>query len=200
MADAAQRIEQFRKMATDDPDNELGHFSLGRALLDAGRPADAVRSFERVIALNPTHSKAFQHLGQSLLATGRRDDAIGRLTAGVIVAHARGDLMPRNEMVKMLQELGAPAPEMAEAARAGPAAGEGEVLCRRCGQVKPRLAKQPFKGDFGKQVFEQVCNDCWQLAIRQGTKVINELRLPLNDPAAQRVWDQHIREFLNLQT
>ena len=31
-----------------------------------------------------------------------------------------------------------------------------------------------------------------------GTKVINELRLPLSDPQAQKVWDQHIREFLNL--
>jgi hypothetical protein len=31
-----------------------------------------------------------------------------------------------------------------------------------------------------------------------GTKVINELRLPLSDPQAQKLWDQHVREFLNL--
>ena len=36
MADQAARIEQFRKMADADPENELGHFSLGRALFDAG--------------------------------------------------------------------------------------------------------------------------------------------------------------------
>jgi hypothetical protein len=29
--------------------------------------------------------------------------------------------------------------------------------------------------------------------------VINELRLPLSDPQAQKMWDQHIREFLNLK-
>ncbi|CAA9413769.1 MAG: hypothetical protein AVDCRST_MAG64-2478, partial [uncultured Phycisphaerae bacterium] len=40
MADLDTRIEQFRKMASDDPGNELGHFSLGRALLDAGRDAE----------------------------------------------------------------------------------------------------------------------------------------------------------------
>jgi hypothetical protein len=29
--------------------------------------------------------------------------------------------------------------------------------------------------------------------------VINELRLPLADPQAQKMWDQHVREFLNLK-
>ena len=32
-----------------------------------------------------------------------------------------------------------------------------------------------------------------------GTKVINELRLPLNDPQAQKLDDQHMLEFLNLR-
>jgi hypothetical protein len=29
--------------------------------------------------------------------------------------------------------------------------------------------------------------------------VINELRLPLADPQAQKVFDQHMKEFLNLE-
>ena len=198
MADLDTRIEQFRKMASDDPGNELGHFSLGRALLDAGRDAEAVASFDRALAINPTLSKAYQLAATALLKLGRRDEAVARLTTGVTTASDRGDVMPRDEMVKMLQDAGAPVPELKQAAPRQ-AAGEGEVLCRRCGKVGKRLARQPFKGDFGKQVYEGICYDCWQLAIRQGTKVINELRLPLNDPQAQKVWDQHIREFLNLQ-
>jgi Fe-S cluster biosynthesis and repair protein YggX len=200
MADQDTRIDQFRKMATDDPDNELGHFSLGRALLDAGRPADAVPSFERVLQLSPTHSAAHLHLGQALAAVGRRDEAVARFTAGAAVAHDRGDVKPRNEMARLLGEMGAPVPTFAEAARPQQAAGQGEVVCRRCGKVGRKLAKPPFKGEFGQQVFDQICYDCWQLAIRQGTKVINELRLPLNDPSAQKMWDQHIKEFLNLQS
>jgi hypothetical protein len=31
-----ERIAQFRKMAEDDPDNELGHFRLGQLLMEAG--------------------------------------------------------------------------------------------------------------------------------------------------------------------
>ena len=41
--------------------------------------------------------------------------------------------------------------------------------------------------------------NCWKEAIAFGTKVINELRLPLADPQAQKAWDQHIRDFLNLK-
>ena len=47
-------------------------------------------------------------------------------------------------------------------------------------------------------MFDSTCTDCWQEAIRLGTQVINELRLPLADPQAQKTWDEHIREFLHL--
>ncbi len=86
----------------------------------------------------------------------------------------------------------------ARAAAAPAAAGEGEVLCKRCGKVKPRLPKPPMRDALGQDVYAHICPDCWRDAIGQGTKVINELRLPLNDPQANKIWDQHIREFLNL--
>ena len=156
MSDADSRIEQFKKMANDDPSNELGHFSLGRTYLESGRHADAIPSLERVIQINPNQSKAYQLLGQALLGADRRDEAIRTLTQGLQVAHSRGDLMPRNEMRQILQDLGAPVPELTEAARPVVAAGEGEVLCRRCGKVKPRLPRQPFKSEFGKQIYENI--------------------------------------------
>ena len=72
------------------------------------------------------------------------------------------------------------------------------MLCKRCGKVQPRLPGPPMRNAFGQEVYENICPDCWREAIGQGTKVINELRLPMNDPQASKVWDQHIREFLNL--
>jgi len=199
MSDAQTRIDQFRKMANDDPTNELGHFSLGKALFEAGQDADAVASFDRVLAIKPNFSKAYQLAAQAMLRLGRRDDALARLTAGVTVAHERGDKMPRDEMIKMLQELGAPVPELKEAA-VEQAVGEGQVQCRRCGKVGPKLPKAPFRNAFGQQVYENICANCWEDAKKMGVKVINELRLPLNDPNANKMWEQHIREFLNLQT
>ncbi|HZN68562.1 MAG TPA: Fe(2+)-trafficking protein [Tepidisphaeraceae bacterium] len=193
------RIEQFRKMATDDPGNALGHFSLGRELLAAGQYAEALQSLRRVVEIDPNISRAYQHTAQALLRLDRRDEAIEQLAAGVKVAVHRGDLQPKNEMVRMLTELGAPVPEEA-AGDARPAAqvGEGQVQCRRCGRVAQKLAKPPMRSAFGQEIYENICADCWREAIGFGTKVINELRLPLNDPQASKLWDQHVKEFLNL--
>ena len=197
MSAAADDIERYRAKAAADPNDEIAHFALGRALLEAGDAAEAAKSFQRVLALNQNISKAYQLLADAQLKTGHRDYAIKTLTEGVNVAHRRGDLMPKNEMTKMLADLGAPVPQFAD--RSTVAVGEGEVFCKRHGGPGPRLEKPPFRNDFGKEIYENTCANCWKEAIAFGTKVINELRLPLADPQAQKMWDQHIRDFLNLK-
>jgi Fe-S cluster biosynthesis and repair protein YggX len=192
------RIEQFRKMAEADPDNELGHFSLGRELLQIERFDEAAKSFERCLQINPNISKAYQFLATALLNLNRRDDAIARLTEGAKRADERGELMPRNDMMRMLKDLGAPVPEFQHTAQQK-IASEGEVLCQRCGRIGKKLTKPPFKGALAQQIHEKICADCWREWIGTGTKVINELRLPLSDPQAQKIYDQHMVEFLNLR-
>src|SRR5437588_7827500 len=128
------RIEQFRKMAEADPNNELGHFSLAREYLSAGQYDQAIQSFERCLLLNPNISKAYQLEAQALLELDRREQAIAKLTAGVQRADERGEMMPRNEMMRMLKELGAPVPQLKGGGAEKPV-GEGEVLCARCNRV-----------------------------------------------------------------
>src|SRR5438093_3448604 len=111
MSSLQDRITQFRKMASDDPDNELGHFRLGQLLAEAGDHAEAVQSFERTLELSPGFSKVFQLLGQSLLKLGRKAEAIDVWTRGWHVADERGDKMPRDDMAWLLKENGAPVPE-----------------------------------------------------------------------------------------
>ena len=55
-----------------------------------------------------------------------------------------------------------------------------------------------FKGAKGQEIVDKICATCWREWIPMGTKVINELRLPLSDPMAQKMYDQHMMEFLNL--
>ncbi len=198
MSDGNSRIEQFRQMAEADPDNELGHFSLGRAYYDAGMMREAIASLKRALEINANLGRAYHLLGEAQLRLNERTEAIETLTQGVKVAAARGEALARQEMERLLKDLGAPVPEVQGGASAQTQVGEGEVLCSRCGQVGRKLAKPPFRNRLGQAIYEKVCSDCWREWIGMGTKVINELRLPMHEPEAQRIYDKHMLEFLNL--
>lgn len=202
MVDADERIGQFKNMTEADPDNEMGHFSLGRAYYEAKRFAEAVPSLRRVLELNPTHSKSFQLLGHSLLELGERDEAITLLKKGYEVAAERGDVMPRDGIAKLLTDVGE-APADSVVAKAAPDAPAGDLSgdgfrCSRCGKPSGKLPQRPFKGDLGEKVLANVCGECWKEWIGMGTKVINELGLQLSDPKAQDAYDEHMTDFLQL--
>src|SRR5436309_14304950 len=110
MSQLQDRIAQFRKMAQDDPDNELGHYRLGQLLSEAGEHEEAARCFQRTLVLSPQFSKAFQLLAEAQLKLGRRDEAVQTLNNGYQVATTQGDTKPREEMARVLGELGEPVP------------------------------------------------------------------------------------------
>jgi Fe-S cluster biosynthesis and repair protein YggX len=194
-----ERIEKFRALTQADPTNELGFFSLGRALMDAGKPAEAIPALQRVLALNANFSKAYALLGQAQRSTGDHAGAVTTLTNGYRIANDRGDLMPRNDMGMLLKELGAPIPEKAAAeSLSAEDASAGKIKCSRCGRIAPKMPEQPFGGELGAQIHGAVCGPCFREWIGQGTKVINELRLNLTEKPAQDVYDQHMKEFLNI--
>ncbi len=86
MAETNTRIEQFKKMAEADPENELGHFSLGKAYLDAGMLAEAIQPLRRAIVLNRNVARVYELLATALLAQNKREEAIQQLKHGVEVA------------------------------------------------------------------------------------------------------------------
>ncbi|UCG32627.1 MAG: Fe(2+)-trafficking protein [Phycisphaerales bacterium] len=195
-----ERIERFTKMTEADPDNELGHFSLGKAYLDARRYEEAASSFRHVLDLSQEFSKTYALLGQCLIALGRRDEAVETLRKGYRLAHERGDMMPRNEMGVLLRELGEAPPMVEETAPARTAAPATEgFACKRCGGGG-RLPTPPMSGELGQRVHESICADCWKEWIGMGTMIINELRLDLRSEEAQRVYDDHMKEFLRLES
>lgn len=197
------RIQQFKQITEADPDNELGHFSLGKAYFDAGRFGDAIGPLSRVLELRPETSKAYQLLGDAYARTAERDKAVEIVTRGVTVADEQGDHMPRDAMITLLSEWGAPVPELKASQRPTPApgraSGEGGEGCSRCGRPGGRLEKPPFKGELGQKVFQHVCATCWREWIMMGTKVINELGLVLSTKEHQDVYDQYMVEFLQLE-
>ena len=193
-----ERITRFKYMTEADPDNELAHFSLGKSYLDSALFPEAATSLQRVLELNPGFSKAYALLGLAQHKLGENSAAVATLTKGYLVAHERGDLMPRNDMAGQLKELGAKVPEVKAPELTPELAAAGNIQCRRCGRIAPKMAERPFGGSLGEQIHLSSCGPCFKEWIGQGTKVINELRLNLTEQPAQDIYDQHMKEFLNL--
>jgi Fe-S cluster biosynthesis and repair protein YggX len=197
MVDQA-RIDRFKSITEADPHNELGFLSLGRAYVDGQLYKDAIPVLMRALQLKPDFSQAYVALGEAQRGVGDPEGAVNTLMRGYKVAHDNGDLMPRNQIADMLKELGASIPEVKQVELTPEMASAGNIQCRRCGRIGPKMKERPFSGALGEQIHASVCGPCFQLWIREGTKVINELRLNLTDPAAQDIYDEHMKNFLAL--
>jgi tetratricopeptide (TPR) repeat protein len=196
----AERIAQFRKMAQDDPDNELGHFRLGQLLMEDNQYEEAARSFQRTLVLSPQFSKVYQLLAECQLKLGRRDEAVATLKEGHKIADQRGDKMPRDAMAQMLAGLGVEVPAEA-AGGGGPRTG---FPCQRPGCVAVGEARQlpgpPVPDEIGRMIYERVCADCWNDWFRNySIKVINELRLDLSTEHGQEEYDKYMRGFFGFE-
>ena len=217
MSDIERRIAQFQNMAQADPENEMAHFSLGKALSDAGRHPEAAESFIRCTELAPSMSKAYQLAGEALLKSENKDLAAQLFTRGYTIAAENGDLMPKNAMAKSLEALGRPVPEVTgkKAGRGGgdvSLLGEGGVpdkkydgpippgsfVCQRTGRPGTKMSRPPFKGPVGEWIAANITKETFDAWIAQGTKVINELRLDLSRDADTDTYDQHMREYLGI--
>jgi tetratricopeptide (TPR) repeat protein len=202
-----EQIARFQKMTAELPDDDLGHFRLGQFYMEDGQFEQAAKSFRRTLELNPQFSKVYQLLGVSLIKLGRLEEAVTVLREGFKVADDRGDNVPRDEIVKLLVQLGQPAPvsERASKPAAGPAA-EGPGTGFRCqrpgcfaGSHARQLSGPPFSDELGQKIYEQVCADCWDYWKRNlSIKVVNEARIDLSDERGAALYDQIMRETLGL--
>ena len=205
MSQLDERIAQFRKMATDDPDNELGHFRLGQLLLEDNQPAEAVKSFERTLELSPQFSKVFQLLGECFIKLDQKDKAIEVLTKGWQNAEDKGDRMPKDAMEKLLKSLGAPVPQ----AQAPSVVDDGMpgtgFRCQRPGCMEGKRARElpasPVPDEIGDRIQQMICAGCWNLWFKDlSIKVINELRLDLSSEFGQTEYDKHMKEFMGFES
>ncbi len=198
--DLDQRIAQFENMAAEDADNDMAHFSLGGAYLQAGRHAEAAASLQRCLKLNPEMSKAYQLAGEALIGSGQEDAAAELLLKGYEIASGKGDVMPRDAMAELLKKLGRELPTtVIEPAPAAATAADGDgFICKASGRPGTQLPESPMRGALGQWIYENISAEMWKTWIGQGTKVINELRLDFSREEDQKVYDQYMCEFLGI--
>lgn len=101
-----ERIARFQQQLDRKPDNELARFSLGKALFDAGRTAEAREHFGAALARKPDWMVVQILLAKCDLALG--DPAAAR--AGLERAHQlaveQNHQGPREEVEQLLKDLG----------------------------------------------------------------------------------------------
>jgi len=201
MSSLQDRIAQFRKMATDDPENELGHFRLGQLLAEDGQFAESIKAFERTLELSPQFSKVFQLMGEAYLKLDNKDKAIEVMTQGYKVADERGDKMPRDAMAMQLAKLGISMKESAPVVDDGTDTG---FRCQRPGCASGKRAmpldKVPVAEAIGERIKTDICADCWNEWLKNySIKVVNELRLDLSSEFGQGEYDKYMREFFGFE-
>jgi cytochrome c-type biogenesis protein CcmH/NrfG len=92
------RVDRFRQLLDKHPEDEAGWFGLGRALLDLGRPGDAVAPFRRAVELKPDYTAAHRDLGRALLESGESSQAAAVFARAVCLAEKTGDLQTGREI------------------------------------------------------------------------------------------------------
>jgi Fe-S cluster biosynthesis and repair protein YggX len=74
-----------------------------------------------------------------------------------------------------------------------------EIICVRCGQRAPKLARPPISGPLGEAVWEQVCVNCWGEWRAQSVLIVNHYGLQPADPNDRAQLYEFMKEFLTLQ-
>lgn len=190
------RIAQFEELCQQEPGNDMAWFSLGGAYTQADRFADAADAYTKCFEANETFSKAYQLAGASLIKAGEPDKAGDVLEKGYAVASAQGDLMPKNGIAELLQELGREIPVVET--KAEQAAPPGSFVCKRSGRPGTQMPRPPFRGPVGEWIQTNISKETFDEWIGLGTKIINELRLDLSRDQDELVYDYGMRRFIGL--
>ena len=69
------------------------------------------------------------------------------------------------------------------------------VNCVKLGKEADGLDMQPYPGDLGKRVFENVSKEAWQMWLQQQTMLINEYRLTPIDPQHRKMLENEMEKF-----
>ena len=94
-----------RQMVADHPKNELARFSLGKALFDQGKFAEAQEHFLVALERRPDWMLVHILLGKSYLQLGNRADGKASLERGLQLAIEQHHEGPQAEVEEMLSLL-----------------------------------------------------------------------------------------------
>ena len=69
------------------------------------------------------------------------------------------------------------------------------VHCSKLGREADGLDRQPYPGELGRRIFEQVSKQAWGDWLRHQTMLINENRLSPMDPKARKFLEEQMERY-----
>ncbi len=100
------RSAHFASLVAQQPNNELFRFSLAQALLNEGRPADAIEHLSLCAQKKADWMMPRILLGKTLLGLNRRPEARPWLEEALTLAVDQNHEDPERELRALLAELG----------------------------------------------------------------------------------------------
>ncbi|HEX8774356.1 MAG TPA: tetratricopeptide repeat protein [Pyrinomonadaceae bacterium] len=96
------RIDVFRQMAHDQPEDAMIWYGLGSEYVKLGQWNEAVEALRNVVRINPDYTAAYQMLGSALMSRGEREEARRAWTDGVEAAQRTGAWKARQHLEGLL--------------------------------------------------------------------------------------------------
>lgn len=100
-----QREKMFRQVLEIDNDDPLANFGLGDIELNRNNFFESIKYLQKAITIDSKYSVAYLALGKALMNSKQTEKAKEVLANGIKIATQNGDMMPANEMQKLLTDL-----------------------------------------------------------------------------------------------
>jgi predicted Zn-dependent protease len=100
-----QRLETFRRLVTERPDEPFARYSLAMALRSAGKSEEAAAEFAELVRRSPDYVPTYLMFGQVLEVLGRAADAARAYEHGVAAAQRARNEHARSELTQALEVL-----------------------------------------------------------------------------------------------
>lgn len=95
----------FKQMVQQFPDSPMGHFSLGRFMVDEKRWDEAVVALSNATKLDPNYAAAFVALGDAHAGAGKKEDAKAAWERALATPHGQRDLSLQADLEQRIRDI-----------------------------------------------------------------------------------------------
>lgn len=73
------------------------------------------------------------------------------------------------------------------------------VHCKKLGKDLPGIPFKPLPGDFGREIFENVSMEAWQMWLKESPRYINTYRIDLQSKEGRDFLEKQMRIFFGFE-